>query len=285
MVDMALEQADNLLHQTTHPSEVSMIIAEPTLGEGGYVPMPKRYYKGLRDMCTKHGILLCIDEVQSGFGRTGTMFQFEQLVSKDAKGNFIESELPDIITFAKGIANGLPLAGVVTRQDLAAKQIAGQQGGTYSANALSCASAVEVINIFKEEGILDNVQQRSKQLFAGLKKAAKDHNLAIQEIRGRGLMVGIQFDKSCPAGTAGKVATNALEKGLMMLSTSKYETVRMIPPLTVTKDEMDEGISIFVEAMKATLPASARKATSFKPCCESAKQCDAAQGPCRWIAQ
>jgi 4-aminobutyrate aminotransferase len=285
LVDMALAQAETLLWQTTHPSEVSMIIAEPTLGEGGYVPMPKRYYKGLRELCTKHGILLCIDEVQSGFGRTGTMFQFEQLVDKDSNGEFVEGQLPDIVCFAKGVANGLPLAGIVTRKELSDKQLSGQQGGTYAANAVACASAVEVVKVLEEEGILKNVAERSVQLVDGLKHIVKSNNLPMLEVRGRGLMIGMQFDDSVPAGTAAKIANAALDNGLLLLNTSKYEALRMIPPLNVSKAEMDEGLGIVEKVLKAALPAGTRKTTSFKPCCEDAKQCVPGKGPCRWTVR
>jgi 4-aminobutyrate aminotransferase len=281
MIDMALEQADTLMHQTTHPSEIAMLIAEPILGEGGYVPLPKRYYKGLRELCTKHGILLAIDEVQAGFARTGTMFNFEQLAERDASGALVEASLPDIVVFAKGIANGLPIAGIVTRNELAAKQLPGQQGGTYAANCIACATAAEVIKVMADEGILDNVQARSKQLLNGLRKAVADHKLPVADIRGRGLMIGLQLDDTCAAGAAGKVADEALKNGLLMLNTSKYETVRVIPPLNVSESEMDEGLRIFTDAMRTTLPQSKRGSTQLKPCCEPGKQCNPAAGPCR----
>ena len=282
MIDQALTQCEQLLHQTTHPTEVSMLIAEPVLGEGGYVPLPKRYYKGLREICTKHGILLVIDEVQSGFGRTGTLFNFEQLVERDGSGAFVQSQLPDVVVFAKGIANGMPLAGIVTRQELAAKQLPGQQGGTYAANAIACASATEVIKIMTEKGFIENVQARSKQLNNGLLKVIEEARLPVQEVRGRGLMIGVQFDAKLEAGTAAKVSAAACDEGLLLLPTSLFETIRLIPPLNVSAAEVDEGLDKLGRAMKKVLSGAAGE-RKVQPCCPEGKQCCAALGPCRHV--
>ena len=283
MIDQALEQVECLLFQTTHPEEVSMLIAEPTLGEGGYVPLPRRYYQGLRNLCTKHGMLLCIDEVQSGFGRTGTMFNFEQLVSRDASGGFVESELPDVVIFAKGIANGMPIAGMVTRNELAAQQVPGQQGGTYAANPIACASASEVVSIMTENGFLDNVNARAMQLRAALQDAVSKNGMPVMEIRGRGLMLGLQFDGSCPVGTATQVANKACEAGLIILPTSKFETIRLIPPLNVSEAEVTEGADILAKAMIDVTANMPKKQGAFRPCCAEGSQCYSALGPCRDI--
>jgi 4-aminobutyrate aminotransferase len=128
---------------------VAAIIVEPLLGEGGYVPAPAEFLKGLRETCDKHNILLIVDEVQSGFCRTGTNFFIEQ-----------SGVRPDILTVAKGIANGFPLSGIISRRELTDQLKPGSMGGTYAGNAVSCAAGVAVADVIKEEKILDNVQAR-----------------------------------------------------------------------------------------------------------------------------
>lgn len=147
--EKALYQLDLILSQQTAASDVAAIIVEPLLGEGGYVPAPPEYLKGLRETCDKHGILLIVDEVQSGFCRTGTNFFIEQSGVK-----------PDILTIAKGIANGFPLSGIVSRRELTDKLKPGSMGGTYAGNAVSCAAGIAVAEVLEEEKILDNVNAR-----------------------------------------------------------------------------------------------------------------------------
>jgi len=287
MVDRCLAMTEDVLHQSTHPSEVSMLIVEPTLGEGGYLPLPKRYYKGLRDICNKYGILLCIDEVQTGYGRTGTNFNFEQLVERDASGAFKADQLPDIVTFAKGVANGLPLAGIVTKQELAAKQLPGQMGGTYSANCIAVASAIEVVDVMAKEGILDNVNARGKQLVDGLKQIVQEEKLPVQEVRGRGLMVALEFDARCPAGISGDVSMKALKEGLMVLNTSRYETLRFIPALNSTAEEIEEGLLKTRKALVAAcslVPDALKGPVKFQPCCPDSQKSCGLKSACRHVA-
>jgi 4-aminobutyrate aminotransferase len=145
----SLYQLHLLLSQQTSPSDTAAIIIEPVLGEGGYVPAPKEFLEGLRQVCDQHGILLIIDEVQSGFGRTGNWFAIEE-----------SGVRPDILIMAKGLANGFPLSGVVSRKELMDKLKPGSMGGTYAGNAVSCAAAVAVADVMKEEKILENVNER-----------------------------------------------------------------------------------------------------------------------------
>jgi 4-aminobutyrate aminotransferase len=144
-----LNQLNLVLSQQTAPRDTAAILIEPLLGEGGYVPAPAEFLKGAREICDKHGILLIIDEVQSGFGRTGKMFNIEY-----------SGVRPDIMTMAKGLANGFPLSGVVSRKELTDKLKPGSLGGTYAGNAVACAAAVAVADTFREERILENVQAR-----------------------------------------------------------------------------------------------------------------------------
>lgn len=275
MVQRCVGILEDLIYQQTHPSEIAMLLIEPVLGEGGYLPMPAAYLRALREVCTKHGILLAFDEVQTGFGRTGTNFTFEQV-----------GVTPDILVYAKGIANGLPLAGVATRNEIAKLCPLGTHGGTYAGNALATASGAEVIRIMREEGILDNVAKRSIQIFNGLKRISQNPKVPIQEVRGRGLMIGVQFTNNTPAGFATDVVNEATERGLLLLSTSKFEVLRLIPSLLVTEAEVSSALgaleeSLLAAAAKKGLPSS--ETLPLVPCC-AAPCYSGAQQPCRWIS-
>ena len=284
MTRRCLLMLDDVANQQIHPSEIAMLIVEPILGEGGYIPLPAAYLQGLRTFCDQHHIILALDEVQSGFGRTGTMFSCNQ-----------SNITPDLLVFAKGIANGLPLAGFATTKAIGDSSYPGTQGGTYTANALACASAVEVIKIFREEKILDNCLARGKQLWKGVESIIQRNNLPMQEVRGRGLMIGCQFNDNVPSGTAVKVAQRCLESGLLLINTSKFETLRLIPPLNVSQEEAQEGLLIFESALKdvvggLALNVSGRTVTGFKNCCETPcyllpKDAPGADLTCRRITQ
>lgn len=146
---LCLNQLELLISQQSAPRDTAAIIIEPVIGEGGYVPAPHAFLQGLREICDREGILLIIDEVQSGFGRTGKNFNIEY-----------SGVRPDIMICAKGLANGFPLSGIISRKELTDKLKPGSMGGTYAGNAVACAAAVAVADAFKEENILANVQAR-----------------------------------------------------------------------------------------------------------------------------
>jgi len=256
LVTESLYQLELLLAQQSAPQDTAAILVEPVLGEGGYVPAPAAFLRGLRSICDKYGILLIIDEVQSGFGRTGKFFAIEH---SDVK--------PDILVMAKGLANGFPLSGVVSRKELTDKLLPGSMGGTYAGNAVSCAAGVAVSDVFAEENILDNVKARSDELFAYLTACKADPAIApyILDVRGLGLMVGVEFASpaspgsqfdpvaakpSTPRSMASKVSKKCQEKGLLLLTTSVYEVVRFIPPLNITREDLKKGCEIFGEAVR-----------------------------------
>ncbi|KAI8823698.1 pyridoxal phosphate-dependent transferase [Fimicolochytrium jonesii] len=244
--DHAIRELKLLLKQQTPASDTAAIIIEPVLGEGGYVPAPQRYMEQLRKLCDENNILLIIDEVQSGFGRTGTYFAIEQYGVR-----------PDILVMAKGIANGFPLSGLASRKELMDKQAPGSMGGTYSGNAVACAAGVACADVMHEEKILENVAARGAQLRAGLESLRTSPTLAplIGDIRGRGLMVGLEFSPEAPAGISARVQKACLDRGLLVLTTSVFETLRFIPPLTVSKEEMEKGLEIFGEAVREAVEA------------------------------
>ncbi|KZV73342.1 acetylornithine aminotransferase [Peniophora sp. CONT] len=253
LVKQCLYQLELLLQQQTAPKDTAAIIIEPVLGEGGYVPAPASFLRGLREICDKNGILLIVDEVQSGFGRTGKNFFIEYSGVK-----------PDILTMAKGLANGFPLSGIVSRKELTDKLKPGSMGGTYAGNAVSCAAAVAVADAFKEEKILENVNVRSTELFAALQAVRENPKIAphILDIRGQGLMVAVEFaspshstldpatNAATPKNFSSRVSKRCLEKGMLLLITSAYETVRFIPALNISKEELAKGTAIFAEAVE-----------------------------------
>ncbi|PFH46456.1 hypothetical protein AMATHDRAFT_7785 [Amanita thiersii Skay4041] len=258
LVDQSLYQLELLLAQQSAPQDTAAIIIEPVLGEGGYVPAPPKFLQGLRKICDKHDIMLIIDEVQSGFGRTGKFFAIEYSGVK-----------PDILVMAKGLANGFPLSGIVSRKKLTDKLNPGSMGGTYAGNVVSCAAAVAVADAFQEENILENVQDRSREIFEYLNTLKSDSTLApyILDVRGAGLMVAVEFaspsghgaafdpvtTSSCPKDVASRVAKKCIEKGMIILTTSVYEVVRFIPPLNITTEDLRKGCQIFGEAVREVI--------------------------------
>eukprot|EP01117_Protostelium_nocturnum_P005409 TRINITY_DN1962_c0_g1_i1.p1 TRINITY_DN1962_c0_g1~~TRINITY_DN1962_c0_g1_i1.p1 ORF type:complete len:292 (-),score=108.99 TRINITY_DN1962_c0_g1_i1:41-916(-) len=237
-----LLQLEQLLKMQTAPSETAAILIEPVLGEGGYVPPPKQFMKSLRELCTKHEILLICDEVQSGMGRTGKYFAVEHF-----------DVVPDILIFAKGIASGFPLSGIASTYDIMQTQPPGSMGGTYAGNAVACAAACATIDAMKEEKMLENTNERGKQLVDGLKAIQKKHNV-ISEIRGLGLMIGVEFDeKKVPAKFADAVSKECYNNGMLLLTTSIFETLRFIPALNVSADEIKLGLEIFEKSLASVL--------------------------------
>eukprot|EP00123_Amoebidium_parasiticum_P015397 comp22949_c0_seq1/m.36403 comp22949_c0_seq1/g.36403 ORF comp22949_c0_seq1/g.36403 comp22949_c0_seq1/m.36403 type:complete len:445 (-) comp22949_c0_seq1:90-1424(-) len=235
MVDYCLGQAELLLKQQTTPQETAAIVLEPVLGEGGYVPAPKRYLQGLQALCRQHGMLLVADEVQSGFGRTGKMFAVEHA-----------DVLPDILIMAKGLASGMPLSCIASRKELMDRQPAGSMGGTYGGNAVSCAAALATLQVFKEEQLLANTVARGQQLTDGLR--ALQQRGGIRDIRGPGLMVGMELEGS--NGEAKKLSLACKQRGMLLLTASVYETVRFVPPLTVSAEEVDRALDILGSALR-----------------------------------
>jgi 4-aminobutyrate aminotransferase len=242
----ALEQLEYLLASQTAPKETAAILIESVLGEGGYVVPPASFMKALRELCDKHGMMLIFDEVQSGFGRTGKWFALEHF-----------GVVPDIMTAAKGIASGMPLSAVFSRKEIMKKVDTGSIGGTYGGNAVACAAGVATIRAMREEKMLENASDRGIQLMTGLRKYQEDFP-QIGDVRGKGLMVATEFivdDSPIKAKPLVKdVVHRAEEKGLLLLSCGTYDnTLRWIPPLNVTSEQINDGLRIFGESLKETL--------------------------------
>jgi 4-aminobutyrate aminotransferase len=232
-----LDELEFMLLTQTAPQETAAIFFEPVLGEGGYVVPPASFVKGLRELCTRYGILLVVDEIQSGFGRTGKWFGHQHFNIE-----------PDIMTVAKGLGSGLPISGVVSRLDLMKKWIPGSHGGTFGGNVVSAAAAVATIKAMKEEKMLENAQARGAQLIAGLGHLREKYP-QIADVRGLGLMVGTEFRDASgkpDKKTAKDVVHGCANRNLMLMTAGPWDnTIRWIPPLIVTQEQMDEALNIF----------------------------------------
>jgi 4-aminobutyrate aminotransferase len=244
--DYALSALEELLISQIAPTDVAAILIEPVLGEGGYVPPPASFLKGLREICDKNGILLIFDEVQSGFGRTGKWF------AQDHYGI-----VPDIMTVAKGIASGMPLSGVFSRLDLMKKWPVGSHGGTFGGNAVAMAAGVATVKVMKEEKMLENATARGGQLQTGLRKFQEEYP-QLGDVRGLGLMIGSEFQVDGKyqkaKGLVKDIVKAAESKGLLLLTCGTYDsTVRWIPPLNVTESQVKDALNIFGDSLKQVI--------------------------------
>lgn len=241
-VDFCIKQLDLLLHGQTAPDETAAIIIEPVLGEGGYVPAPASFLRHLRKVCDEHGILLILDEVQSGFGRTGKMFCFQHA-----------AVTPDIIVMAKGLGSGLPISAVASSDTVMKKWSPGTHGGTYGGgSAIPIAAASATIDVILEERLVDNAAARGIQLTNGLRALQKQFP-SIGDVRGPGIMVGVEFttsDGKPDAARAELVQRACLQKNLLLLMCGTYRNViRWIPPLVVSEQQIEEGLAIFEDSL------------------------------------
>lgn len=245
-----MDQLKQLIKQQTSASEVAAIVIEPMLGEGGYVLPPQNFLAEVAAYARSIGALLVFDEVQTGYGRTGTYFAAEQY-----------GVVPDILVMAKGIANGLPLSCIVASAEIMSRVVPGSVGGTYSGNTVALAAANAVIDVFTDpkENILGNVVARGEQFRAGLKDlAARNAHFQIGHIRGRGLWNAIEFkDGPTTVGAAGKLVKAAADQQLLIMNAGIYETIRFIPPLTISKEEMDEALQKLEKALAVVFPKKA----------------------------
>lgn len=241
-----LDELDFLLRTQTAPEETAAILVEPVLGEGGYVVPPIEFMQGLRQVCNQHEILLIVDEIQSGFGRTGKWFAHQHFGVE-----------PDIMTVAKGLASGMPLSGVFSSLDLMESWIPGSHGGTYGGNVVAAAAAVATIQAIREEKMLENCQEKGKQLMEGLRELQRNFPI-IGDLRGLGLMIGTEFrspDHQPDKVTAKAVIHACQERHLLLLTCGPWDnTIRWIPPLIVTKDQINQGLEIFAESLKEVVP-------------------------------
>ena len=237
-----LDYLKETLERVVSPEEVAAIIIEPVLGEGGYLPAPHAFILALRELCTRHGILLIFDEVQSGMGRTGRWFAAEHY-----------GVVPDIITVAKGIASGFPLSAVVSTPELMRRWPEGAHGTTFGGNPVSCAASIATIDVIREEGLLKKSAVIGTAVLDRLRELADEHPL-VGSVRGFGYMIGIEFvlETGEPNGEAcRKVLNYCLKKGLILIGCGlDRNVIRFIPPLIATEDDVNLALDIMEAGVK-----------------------------------
>lgn len=237
-VEESLAELQILLKRIIAPSQVAAVIVEPIQGEGGYIVPPKEFLKRLREICTSNGLLLIFDEVQSGFGRTGEWFAAQ-----------VFDITPDVMAIAKGIASGFPLGAVCARSELMSRWEPTVHGTTFGGNPVSCAAAVATIDTIRDEGLLQNAKKSGEYLLSRLKELKAKHKM-IGDARGLGLMTAIEFivpdtDREPNSAAAKKFLNECLSRGLLMYPCGLYgHVVRLAPPLNVTRQQIDEAMSI-----------------------------------------
>ena len=207
--------------------ELAVIVLEPILGEGGIVPLEEDFVRAAAEIAPEVGALLLVDEVQTGLGRTGTFFAYEQLGIE-----------PDLVTMAKGLANGLPIGALLARDGVADAIGPGDHGSTFGGNPVACAAACAVVEAIDDD-LLANVVARGKQLADGLRSFPR-----VKEVRGRGLMLGAVLD-----GDASEVVEACRANGLLAL-TAGPDVLRLLPPLVVDAAEVEEALGILVESLR-----------------------------------
>ncbi len=238
-ISRALWGLDRLFATRVPAHEVAAIVIEPVIGERGYIPTPRAFLDGLVERCAEHGMLLVIDETQSGFGRTGNMFAID---AYDID--------PDILCMAKGIASGFPFAALGTRQVHDDRWRTGSQGGSTNGSPLGCAAAIATIDVLTQPGFLNNVVDRGVQLTDALRELQQLDN-GLMHVRGRGLMVATEFDT---AERAQFIVEHCLAEHNLVLMTAgtRRRTIRWMPPLIVTSDQVDAAVEAFEAALRAS---------------------------------
>jgi len=226
---------DVLFNHLVPANEVAAVIVEPIQGEGGYLVPEDGFLEGLRELCTKHGILLVADEIQSGAGRTGKMWAVEHWGVE-----------PDILLVAKGIASGMPLGALVARAEILESWGIGAHGSTYGGNPVACAAALATIELL-EGGLTDNAAVRGEELLAGLGALMQRQPTTVIDVRGKGLMVGVEF---ADPKLAEEVQWACFVRGLLVLECG-LRTVRLCPPLIATAEDIRTAVRIFGEAVEA----------------------------------
>ncbi|GAB5463995.1 4-aminobutyrate--2-oxoglutarate transaminase [Hoeflea alexandrii] len=242
-VEQSLAALETLFKADVDPARVAAIILEPVQGEGGFYEVPAGFFKQLREICDRHGILLIADEIQTGFARTGKMFAMEH-----------HGVAPDLTTMAKGLAGGFPLAAVTGRADIMDAANPGGLGGTYGGNPIGIAAAHAVLDVIEEEGLCDRAMQLGNRLKQRL-QAIREDVPEIVDIRGPGFMNAIEFNdvktgKPSPDFT-NAVKARALEKGLILLTCGVYANViRFLSPVTIQDPVFQEALDLLEASIR-----------------------------------
>jgi 4-aminobutyrate aminotransferase/(S)-3-amino-2-methylpropionate transaminase len=244
----ALDHIEKHVFKTqVDPDTVGAMILEPVLGEGGFIDPPQNFIPGLREICDNNGIKLIIDEIQTGFGRTGKMWAIEHFNIR-----------PDAMVMAKAIASGLPLSAVVATEELMGNIYPGSLGGTYGGNPIACATALKVLEIIERERIVDKAERLGRILGRRLKEFGERYG-SIGEVRGLGPMLAMEFvkdpkTKEPDPEISTAIIKTALNKGLVLLKAGLYNNcVRLHPPLTIEDELLEKGMNILEESLEENM--------------------------------
>jgi len=255
-VEDSLEAIERLFKYDIEPGRVAAIIVEPVMGEGGFYIAPPEFLRALRTMCDKHGIVLIIDEIQTGFARTGRMFAIEH--------SGVE---PDLMTVAKSLAGGFPLAGVVGRAEIMDAPAPGGLGGTYAGSPIACAAALAVLDVIEKEKLCGRAERIGAHIVGRLRGLAMEVDV-IGELRNLGAMVAMELVKGGDphqpdADLAKAVVKHAAAKGLVLLSCGIYGNVlRILVPLTASDAIINEGLDILAETLRELAGSEVKVAAS-----------------------
>ncbi len=246
----ALEAFEELLATQVEAKQVAAVVIEPVLGEGGFIPAPPEFLVALRELTRRHGMLLVADEIQSGFGRTGRFFAIEH-----------SGVVPDLITTAKSLGGGLPISGVIGRAEVMDAPGPGGLGGTFGGNPLACAAALAVLEVFKEEALLERSARLGDRLAAGL-RAIRDRHAPHGDVRGLGPMMALELvgdaRRTPDAAWASRAVGRARELGLILLTAGLDANVlRILVPLNVGDRELEAGLERLELAVAETRPGTA----------------------------
>ena len=244
-VEEALGDIHRLFEYVVPPEDVAAMLVEPVQGEGGYVFPPAGWLQALRDICDEHGILLIVDEVQAGFGRTGEWFATD-----------LYGVQPDVVCLAKGIANGFPLGAIGARREIMSRWGAASHGTTFGGNPMACAAALATLDVIREEGLLENAREQGAYVMDVLQELEGEVPL-VGEVRGKGLMMAVEFirpgtEKEPNTDAVRRILDRCLADGLLLYPCGHWaQTIRIIPPLTITRPQVDQGLDVFRRAVLA----------------------------------
>ncbi len=233
LTNYCINQLRSLFDLHIDPSRVAAILVEPVLGEGGYYPAPPLFLRELRNIADAHGILLIFDEVQTGFGRTGRMFASEH-----------SGVTPDILVLAKALSGGLPLGAIVANRDLHNKWPVGGHGSTFGGNPISCAAALASIQVIEEENLVKRSKELGEEIVNRLQNSLLGYE-PIKEVRGVGMMIGIEFNESVTKSIVPLIKARCLDRHLLIMNCGvNGQTIRLMLPLNISTEELDAGLTI-----------------------------------------
>jgi len=241
--EWAIRRLEHLFITHVQPDRVAAIVVEPVLGEGGFVVPPPDFFRRLRDVADRHGILLVVDEIQTGIGRTGKMFAIEHFGVE-----------PDLMTVAKSIAVGLPISAVVGARDYLDALPEGALGGTYVGNPVACAAALAVFAVMKEERLLDRAATLGARMLERFRRLA-ERSALVGHVRGLGAMVAIELvrdraTKEPAAREAAEIIRRAMRRGVLLLRAGVYNNViRILTPLVITDEQLDQALTVLEESV------------------------------------